>query len=67
MIVDADAALARSVTLQCFQAIPWRHAQSIQDCRSIQLAELAIRGLTESRIKSFAGSQRRDALGVTVD
>lgn len=52
MIVDTDAVLPSSVTLEYFQAIAGRYAQRVQRRRSVQQVQLPVRGLVYSRIKS---------------
>jgi hypothetical protein len=41
LVVDADAVLAGSISLQCFESIAWWESQFVESRGSLQLGEFA--------------------------
>jgi len=47
LVADADAVLTRTVTLECFESIPWWGTEEFQRCSRFELDELPGSHLTD--------------------
>ncbi len=63
LIVDANAVLPLSISLQSFKMIAWRYTQIIKDCGPVELLQLSKRGTLDINPPMYT-SALKEGLGV---
>lgn len=65
-VIDSNAVLASTITLECFQPIPGRHAEVIKTLGRVQLNKLPQHHPVKIRRKAAARCAGEETLGLAV-